>query len=410
VEGQSICECSADPDCPVDSNLCNGYLVCSKQEIPYTCVVAAGSKIVCPEPVNSCVIAVCDPLDGSCDGVPVDGKPCDDQDPCTSNDLCSGGKCAGLPGMCQCTTNEDCLPKEDGNLCNGTLKCDTQSFPYSCKVDPTTIINCPPASSVCKKSQCVPASGECVEVNLDDGAPCDDGDKCTGGDSCSKGVCVPGTVNQCACPEDMVLVDGKFCMDTHEASRVDATPWYQGMETTKPVSKAGVIPWYPVDLATVITACTAVEKRVCTEAEVTLACGGPNGWKYLYGDKYSATVCNGIDAFCDCENEYCIGIEECPYPHCYSSTPEGEWGGCGASFHVTPTGSFPACVNAWIAYDVNGNVWELVDIGNGESWYKGGAFNCGDSEYLHNCQERFQNISAKGFRCCKDADIVGGGK
>ncbi len=201
----------------------------------------------------------------------------------------------------------------------------------------------------------------------------------------------------------MVEVGAAFCLDRYEASRPDATGASVGVDASRATSRAGVLPWFPVEYPTASVACQAAGKRLCTTAELQLACGGTAGTAYVYGDTYSATICNGIDAFCRCDGPNCVGVAECPYPHCYSHSPEGVYGqGCGAAFHVVPTGSFPGCVDEWGAYDVNGNVWELVDSGDGSSWYKGGAYNCGDSEWLHACSGLFQNISAKGFRCCAD--------
>ncbi len=404
----TVCECKEDVDCPVDANLCNGFLVCSWETTPSVCVVSPGSAIDCPAPENQCLSASCDEADGQCKVVPLNGKPCDDQEPCTTDDSCWEGACIGESGLCQCITDADCTALEDGNHCNGTLLCSKLSFPYSCAVDPTTVVFCPPPAEACKQSSCDPLNGECKETILPDGALCEDGDPCTGADQCVGGVCLSGSVDLCTCPMDMVLIGDQFCMDIYEASRADATAVYQGMDSSKATSQSGVLPWFPVELATASAACVAADKRVCTQEEMALSCGGLDELAYVYGDTYSATACNGIDAFCDCADPLCIALEVCPYPHCYNMSQEGVWGeGCGAWFHVTATGAFPECVNAWGAYDVNGNVWELVDVGNGESWYKGGAYNCGNSEYLHNCGGLFQDISAKGFRCCKDAAVVG---
>ncbi|MBW2458466.1 MAG: hypothetical protein JRI68_28460 [Deltaproteobacteria bacterium] len=75
--------------------------------------------------------------------------------------------------------------------------------------------------------------------------------------------------------------------------------------------------------------------------------------------------------------------------------------GCGSFMYAMPTGSFPDCYSDFGAYDLNGNVWELVDDGSDEGHFRGGAHNCIDSEQLHRCDHVAHNILAKGFRCCK---------
>jgi formylglycine-generating enzyme required for sulfatase activity len=96
-------------------------------------------------------------------------------------------------------------------------------------------------------------------------------------------------------------------------------------------------------------------------------------------------------------------LSQCPYPHCYNQVSNEGGGPCGAAFRVMPTGSFPDCVNAYGVYDINGNVWEIVDTDDGLEHFRGGAYNCGDSEMLHKCDyDATWGPSAKGFRCCKD--------
>lgn len=354
---------------------------------------------------DPCVAARCGP-EGDCElAAAEDGEPCDDANPCTATDLCVGGVCEGGENLCECQTDGEC--PDDGDLCNGALECSTESVPFLCVLREGSVVECPPSENPCMQSMCKPATGLCVELPGPDGTSCDDGDPCTGADQCLDGTCAPGTLDLCACNADMVLVDGQFCMDRYEASRPDATAGHPGVDSTVATSAAGVIPWFPVLHPEAALACLAAGKRLCTEQELLLACGGTAGTSYLYGDDYSATICNGIDAFCNCDAPNCLGLSLCPYPHCYNMSPSGEYGmGCSAWFHVTPTGAFPGCVNEWGAYDINGNVWELVDTGTEESWYTGGAYNCGDSETLHQCGALFQGISAKGFRCC--AELPGG--
>lgn len=210
------------------------------------------------------------------------------------------------------------------------------------------------------------------------------------------------------CPPDMVPVQFEpdaplYCMDRYEASHADASGADQG---TSPVaaSQAGVLPWYPVNLTTARDACVAAGKRLCKPDEWFDACRGSQDTVYSYGDDYHPTVCNGIDAFCHCDAEACQGLADCPYPHCYNQpTTDGLSGPCGAAFHVEPTGSFDQCVNEWGVLDINGNVWELVDTADGLEHFRGGAYNCGNSEALHRCDhDGSWGPSARGFRCCSD--------
>ncbi len=350
---------------------------------------------------DPCHVAVCLP-EGTCDLVfASDEQSCDDGNPCTAGDHCAGGSCESGDNLCDCQGDADC--PQDDDLCNGELVCDTSDVPFICVVALETVVACDPPADPCKQSACQPATGICEESAGPDGVTCDDGDPCNGPDQCVGGLCQSGTLGLCGCPAEMVSIDEQFCMDRYEASRPDATSASAGVDSSVATSAAGVIPWYPVLRPEAALACAAAGKRLCTVQEVDLACGGSAGTTYQYGDVYSPTICNGIDAFCNCASPNCVGLAECPYPHCYNASPEGEYGaGCGAWFHVAPTGAFQSCVNEWGAYDVNGNVWELVDLGTEESWYTGGAFNCGNSAALHQCRMLFQSISAKGFRCCAD--------
>lgn len=136
---------------------------------------------------DPCTLAdECDGL-GGCSGTPVD---CDDGEPCTDGDFCLDGECFAGEGVCECLANEDCAGDEDGDLCNGTLFCNTDEFPHQCAVDPSTISTCsaqPPVE--CNVWGCVPATGECILIPTADGAECDDENPCTTKDECTGGSC-----------------------------------------------------------------------------------------------------------------------------------------------------------------------------------------------------------------------------
>ena len=357
----------------------------------------AGSGAPVCDDGNPCTDDTCVAGQG-CAHAPNDAA-CDDGSDCTEGDRCADGLCVGAP-ICDCEEDADC---DDGDPCNGVMVCDKAVTPYQCALVPDSVVICPQPTDPCRSAACNPASGLCEEEPKLDGAPCEDGNPCTQGDQCVEGACAPGAENVCGCPEDMVPVADAFCMDRYEASRPDAEATSYGVDESKATSRYGVLPWFPIEHAPALAACEAAGKRLCTEAEVYTVCAGPEDEVYVYGDAYSADTCNGIDSFCDCSHANCAALEICPYPHCRAFGADGTYAmGCGAAFHVVPTGSFPDCLSPYGAYDINGNVWEMVDTGTEESWYKGGAYNCGDSETLHRCDGLYQNISAKGFRCCKD--------
>ncbi len=195
--------------------------------------------------------------EGTCVGTPIscdDGNPCtddgcnetggcffdfnsagcDDSDPCTVADACQEGQCVGFPVDCACSgpAAEECAALEDGNACNGTLLCDTTTFPYQCAVDPVTVVSCPEpegANAFCLEASCDPASGDCSIVPDHEGLACDDGNACTLDDRCAAGVCAgnvpincndgnPCTDDSCdpaaGCghvPNTLACFDGSFC-------------------------------------------------------------------------------------------------------------------------------------------------------------------------------------------------------
>jgi hypothetical protein len=149
--------------------------------------------------LGACERAVCDP--GSCACVRQNAPEdvvCDDGNPCTTGDRCAGGACVGGTNDCSCQADQDCLPREDGNPCNGTLICNKTVSPYTCTVAPETVVLCTDDDPVpCTQKQCNPATGQCEPVAVDEGLGCTDLDPCTTGDTCTGGVCTPGGTMTC---------------------------------------------------------------------------------------------------------------------------------------------------------------------------------------------------------------------
>ena len=249
----------------------------------------------------------------------------------------------------------------------------------------------------CDAGHCVPDTTEPLGVTPR--AECFGPGDCTAGFHCDAGHCVPDATEPLVCPEGMVCVGDAYCIDQYEASRPDATADAMGKDTSRAVSCAGVIPWYqnPLSRATLnqfAAACRRAGKHLCTRDEWYAACAGSAESIYVFGDIFNRETCNCVDTFCD---DYCQqnGITNCILnPDC----------GYGyGSFHIALTGSFPECVDEYGAFDINGNVWEVVTSDRDDRGYevRGGAFNCADASERLQCtyNARWDQLYA-GFRCC----------
>ncbi|MBM4353921.1 MAG: hypothetical protein FJ109_09015 [Deltaproteobacteria bacterium] len=191
--------------------------------------VCAGTPVECDDN-NPCTDDACNEA-GGC-AFAANSAKCDDSNPCTVADACEQKECKGFAVACDCQQDGNCAVLEDGNLCNGTLFCDTGKLPYQCAVKKGTEVVCPEPSGVdapCRTAVCDPATGKCGFANAADKTPCDDADACTVNDSCMGGTCMPGITANCndgnVCTEDVCepkngclhlpnveeCTDGNFC-------------------------------------------------------------------------------------------------------------------------------------------------------------------------------------------------------
>lgn len=152
---------------------------------------------------NPCTDDGCDPLTGCRHGN--NSAACNDGNPCTATDACIDGQCVGTNNTCTCTTDADCKDKDDGDRCNGILKCLGGDV---CVVDVATIVTCPAPQDPCLKAVCDPATGQCGTAPGNDQAPCDDGNACSVGDRCSGGTCQGGATPSC---DDLNPCTGDGC-------------------------------------------------------------------------------------------------------------------------------------------------------------------------------------------------------
>ena len=186
--------------------------------------VCVGDPVMC-EDENPCTDNVC-MENGGCQ-YPVNSANCDDEDPCTVGDSCVEGDCQGYAVACDCQIDQDCAALEDGDLCNGTLVCDTDGLPFQCVVDPETEVACAAPEGVdapCLEPACDAATGACSLVPANDGFACSDGDACTLSDSCLDGVCAAGLAANCndgnPCTDDSCEANGG-CVHTDNSLACD---------------------------------------------------------------------------------------------------------------------------------------------------------------------------------------------
>jgi uncharacterized protein (TIGR03382 family) len=240
---------------------CDDGLYCNVGETCQAGACQGGSAMDCSSLDDQCNQGACDEAGDSCyaDPGPKNGDGCDDSDPCTMNDTCNGGTCAGAPldadsdtyvsddcggddcddgngavhpnaaedcddgvdndcdgltdtddpACAACTTDDDC---DDGNVCNGTETC-VGGF-----CQPGTPPDCNDANP-CTDDDCDPVLG-CVNPNNTD--PCDDSDPCTLNDTCANGTCSGDPLDADSdgyAPEDC---GGDDCDDSDAAVNPDA--------------------------------------------------------------------------------------------------------------------------------------------------------------------------------------------
>lgn len=191
--------------------------------------------------VDTCLAGVCTGQQDTCTcaGAP-DGTACDDFDPCTSNDRCLSGECAQSeqvdcsllddacntgfcdPGTGACTQ----APLLPGTLCDDGDPCTVEDacFGGSCAGAPK---DCSEASASCQRGVCEPGTGACLPEDLADGARCNTGDTCLQGQTCLAGTC-QGGANQCGACE--TLPAGSACDDGDPCTLEDSCQLRDGVK------------------------------------------------------------------------------------------------------------------------------------------------------------------------------------
>ena len=377
VEGNYINLCDDENDCTEDKCMAGEGCVNEVQNAGTcddgnACTLAdhceagtcLGNPVECADN-NPCTDDICTET-GGCD-FPPNQEPCDDNDACTVADQCAEGTCTGVPLSCECHEDVDCLDLEDGDLCNGTLVCDTAGVPYTCIVNPETIVTCPEPEgedAFCQQASCDPQTGECLFTPDHEGFLCSGGNKCQVNNICINGECTGGGEVNCN--------DGNPC--TYDSC-------------------------YPVDGCTILTIANGTP------------CLDQLGWHCMNGECTCVGDCQGKECggdFCGGHCGTCEQNEECIDGQCIWScvgTCEGkECGddGCGVSCGDCP-GSNNYCIEGTCVCVPNCNEKECGSDGCGGQ--------CGTCVYASQvCYEGTCCTKTCGYNECGDdgcGDVCG---
>ena len=262
--------------------------------------------------------------------------------------------------------------------------------------------------------------------------------------NCEADAACGSQATRTGCPEDMVLVAGRFCIDRFEASMVDertgqtfspffppsldemrkavnGQPWGPaaiGREQLRPpvphlpewqrapdtkakaVSRKGVVPQGYVSKPTARAACEAAGKRLCQLAEWKLACRGDQDTRFPYGDSYRVGACNVR------QRHHAAAI-------LWGDASLGHWDPrlnqlpVEGSPLLRATGETATCRSAWgddAVYDMVGNLDEWVDDPSTKGTFVGGFYaratrdGC-DAKIEKHPLEYFDY--SVGVRCCR---------
>ena len=215
------------------------------------------------------------------------------------------------------------------------------------------------------------------------------------------------------CPEDMVSIDGEYCPRLVQTCLKRRKPW-QCAEFKRPsvCEGATVRKRYCIDryehgnhagsLPTVMSSwnhakatCASLGKRLCTEAEWTLACEGPERLPFPYGYARDPLACP-IDK---------------PSPRVDERrlfAPSTQAAELARLDQREPSGSRPRCVSAYGVFDMTGNVAER-GVNETRVPYKSALKGGSWGEYRNACRPSTRGHDEgffyyqMGFRCCRDA-------
>jgi hypothetical protein len=213
--------CPADAKA-ADGTACNDGNACTQGDSCQAGACTAGDPVTCTASDSCHVAGTCNPATGACTNpLAPNGTACSDGNACTQSDSCQAGTCTGSSPV-TCTASDSChvagtcnpatgactnpvAPNgtscSDGNPCTRNDVCQSGACAGGAPVTCTASDSCHVAGT------CNPATGACSNPAAPNGTACSDGNACTQNDSCQAGTCAAGTAKTCA-PSDQCHVAG----------------------------------------------------------------------------------------------------------------------------------------------------------------------------------------------------------
>jgi hypothetical protein len=219
-----------------------------------------------------------------------------------------------------------------------------------------------------------------------------------------------------ACPDAMVSVGGKFCIDAFEAS-VDVVSAsgktlrrhspYSTLESGARIaarSRRGVVPQAYLSQKEAASACEAVGKRLCSDTEWVLACKGRTPSVYPYGDEHVDGRCNdkGVSPLRKLHGK-ADGLEVFGMEAMNDSRLNQIAG------TVAKTGKFGKCRSSYGAYDMVGNLHEWTSDPDGTfrgGYYLDNKIHGDGCSYVTTGHDTKYHDYSIGFRCCKGGGVI----
>jgi sulfatase modifying factor 1 len=215
-----------------------------------------------------------------------------------------------------------------------------------------------------------------------------------------------------ACPDGMVKIGDKVCIDQFEASTVELLPKgksrshspYEPVKglRVKAVSKKGKVPQAHISQVEAAEACANAGKRLCSDDEWLSACKGKKPTTYPYGDEHKDGYCNdrGVSSF----NHYYAPPGEEPPQALYSWDNMNDPRLNQLPGTLAPAGKFAKCRNSYKVQDMVGNLHEWTSAKRGTfrgGYYLDTTLNGEGCEYRTTAHDPSYHDYSTGFRCCK---------